>query len=234
MITSNVYQRVFYLRHKESMGTCFTVEVDSKQYLVTAKHIVKDFSETYLELFRDNMWKQISVLLVGHCEGEVDISVFAPCVQISSSHPLMANANGMCFGQDMYFLGYPFGLQFDVGELNGGCPLPFVKKCILSGRGAHKSLLYLDGHNNPGFSGGPVVFEVPGRISPQKSGEIIKLEYQIAAVISGYRIEHKKVVFGNNITALRAEENSGLIRAYMINEAIDLIKKNPIGLKLDS
>lgn len=65
----------------------------------------------------------------------------------------------------MYFLGFPFGKLFsDVKfeKANERYSLPFVKKATWSasapaGDGA---VIFLDGHNNHGFSGGPIVFRV--------------------------------------------------------------------------
>jgi hypothetical protein len=86
MITTNVYQRVFKIKYASSIGTCFTIEVDSKQYLITARHVVDGFSGTSLDIFHNNQWKTIPVCLVDHCSGEVDISVFAASIQLSPTY----------------------------------------------------------------------------------------------------------------------------------------------------
>ena len=67
------------------------------------------------------------------------------------------------YGQDVYFLGFPYGLHGDMSALSNDLPFPFVKKGIISlfhNDGVNR--IYLDGHNNPGFSGGPVVFMPAG------------------------------------------------------------------------
>ena len=63
--------------------------------------------------------------------------------------------------QDVYFLGFPYDLTNDGGTINRNFPIPLIKKGILSAIqvGEVKTLL-LDGHNNPGFSGGPVVCQI--------------------------------------------------------------------------
>jgi len=45
-VTSNVFQRVLKLRvnagtNREMTATAFTVDVDGREYLITAKHVVK-------------------------------------------------------------------------------------------------------------------------------------------------------------------------------------------------
>jgi hypothetical protein len=80
----------------------------------------------------------------------------------------------------------------------------------------------LDGINNPGFSGGPVIIG---------TGESVKF----AAVISGYYLQPTEIIRGNaaqRVPKARKDyvyENSGFIIAYDIAHAVDAIKKNPIG-----
>ena len=40
MPNANVVHLVFKLKYGESVGTCFTIELNEKQYLITAKHMV--------------------------------------------------------------------------------------------------------------------------------------------------------------------------------------------------
>ena len=42
MITTNVLQRTFHLKYGANSGTCFTIDIDGRQYVVTARHVVKD------------------------------------------------------------------------------------------------------------------------------------------------------------------------------------------------
>lgn len=57
---------------------------------------------------------------------------------------------------DVSFLGFPLG---NLGTVFLGIKFPLVKKAVVSGWVKHNGieLLLLDGHNNLGFSGGPVV-----------------------------------------------------------------------------
>ena len=87
-------------------------------------------------------------------------------------------------------------------------------------------VLILDGVNNPGFSGGPVVY----RTGPDQ---------QILAVVSGIVTEPADVIpsLSGDKTAekppkhrkSKVDENAGFIVAYSIDTAIDAIKKNPVG-----
>ena len=82
----------------------------------------------------------------------------------------------------------------------------------------------LDGINNPGFSGGPVIVG---------TGDSLKF----AAVISGYYLEPTEVIRGGgsqlapDVPNDLVNVNSGFILAFDIAHAVDVIKKNPIGPK---
>lgn len=56
MITTNVLQRTFRIKYGENTGTCFTIDVDDRQYIATARHVVdgiqrKDTIEIFHEGF---------------------------------------------------------------------------------------------------------------------------------------------------------------------------------------
>ena len=44
--TSNIGQRTFQFAFGESQGTCFTVDHDNRQYIVTARHLVDRITNT--------------------------------------------------------------------------------------------------------------------------------------------------------------------------------------------
>ena len=99
--------------------------------------------------------KKVQVNLIGHARSNVDISVLTANIQLSAPLPLEL-ANSIILGQDVYFLGFPYSIGSDTG-INRDYLIPFVKKGILSAMDSKSHIFYLDGHNNPGFSGGPVV-----------------------------------------------------------------------------
>ena len=164
MITTNVFQRTFQFSFGESQGTCFTVDHDNRQYIVTARHLVERLTDSAtIKIKHEEVWKDCLVNLVGHCEGKIDISVLAAGFQISPTYTLPTSAGGITLGQDVYFIGFPYGIASEIGELNRNFPLPFVKKATFSASTPKLDILFLDGHNNPGFSGGPVVFSEVGK-----------------------------------------------------------------------
>jgi len=138
--------------------------------------------------------------------------------------PAEPTLEGIAFGQDLYFLGFPYGLFSESGDLNNHYPFPFVKKGILSATGegfGDPGIFFIDGHNNPGFSGGPVVFVPYG-----------KKEFRIAGVVSGFQTVGEPVYDQVGSASHFFKVNTGLMVAYNIHGALEAIKANPIGFAL--
>ena len=225
MITSNVIHRTFQLKCGEDLGSCFTIDVDDKQYLCTAKHCLRNFCGKSIELFHEEKWKTLDVDFVGYGSKDSDICVLSAKIQLSPTHPLPPTMAGLVIGQDAYFLGFPYGIQIEVGKVNRLFPFPLVKRATISAiRFQEQKIILLDGHNNPGFSGGPVVFLKPGSA---------KNELNVAGIISSYRFEPSPVLDENDKeTSLKVRTNTGIIHSYAINHALDAIKENPIGAEI--
>ena len=183
MITANVIYRVFRLKLGPETGTGFAIEEEGREYLVTARHLAHSlWGKRQIEVFKDGGWSPLEVTTVGHAPGEIDISVLAPAERLTPTRalPLPASSKGLTYGQEAYFLGFPYGIG-DKFLRETGHPVPFVKRVTVSTLFGKPYLL--DGHNNPGFSGGPVVFWAPGR-----------KEFQVAAVVSAYRSARASVL----------------------------------------
>jgi hypothetical protein len=227
MITNNVYLRIFYISYKGSSGTAFTIDVDQRQYLVTARHVVKGLSSPdIIHLFHENCWKYIEVEPIWCNDSDIDIVVLATKQQLSPSLKLEPSCRGIINAQDVYFLGFPYGEYVEHGYLTNNFPLPFVKKAILSamtGRVKGINKLFLDGHNNKGFSGGPIVFSRPGED-----------EYKVAGVISGFNYVEEPVLVGGEPNGMTWIYNTGIILGYDIEHAVEAIKSNPIGFPLQT
>ena len=206
-------------------------DIDGRQYIITARHLVKH-SINPLSIALENGWTQILTSLVGHCKGETDISVLCT----NQNLPKMVRPHGCNLGietdlklaEEILFYGFPHGLST---PLTSGHPVALVKRGIVSDffgvplvNGT--ASLFIDGHNNPGFSGGPVVTIRNG-------------EYKVAAVIASYRHNLQKV-YGTSSSGQIDEskvvgylpENTGITLAHNIKPALDIISKNPIGLSL--
>ena len=222
MITANVIYRIFRLKVGLETGTAFTIEEGGREYLVTARHIAHSLrGKRQVGVFRDGGWAPLQVATVGHAPEDVDISVLAPSERLTPTRPLSipASSEGLTYGQEAYFLGFPYGIS-DRFLKETGHPVPLVKRLTVSTLFGKPYLL--DGPNNPGFSGGPVVFCPPAR-----------KEFQVAAVVSGYRWASAPVRDQQDRdTEFHLRENTGIVVAYDVKEAIALIRANPTGLVL--
>ncbi|MGB0071218.1 MAG: hypothetical protein WBQ11_24625 [Isosphaeraceae bacterium] len=158
--------------------------------------------------------------LVGHGPPDIDVSVLATDRRLTPSElPLEPSSEGIVYGQELFFLGFPYGIIGKYLFRPEGYPLPLVKRATLSL--FHGDVYLLDGHNNPRFSGGPVVFVPPGR-----------RDFKVAGVISGFRAEEEPVLAGGQPTPLVYHYNTGIIVCQRIEHAVALIQANPIGFSL--
>jgi Trypsin-like peptidase domain len=249
-LTTNVYERVLMIRAGNDYGTGFTLDLDGRQYLVTAKHVVAALgTEGTLLVYKNEAWMPLQVK-VFRCDDPVDIAVIVPPTQLTASLPLEATMKGVRYGQDMYFAGFPYQIHTSAQSFNGGYPVAFVKKAVMSGEikenGA--SVILLDGYNNPGFSGGPLlyrdldrtasVFKVAGVVKGFRADvtPIFKPEQIKPNEISPDDIAKERIVHTQDGRILRLNDtgevvklNTDILVGYNISYAIDLIRKNPIG-----
>ena len=234
MITSNVIHRTFHIRYRNGTGTAFAIDRDGRQYLITARHLVEGVAAgDSVELFHEKQWKKLAVDVVGIGSNGIDVTVLACPIQLAPPLPLEASNAGLAFGQSVYFLGFPFAWDSGLENMNRGLPVPFVKAGVVSamipGNASH---IYVDAHGNKGFSGGPVVFVPNGR---QLN------EFCVAGVVSNYPTPILEPVVTrsgdqltdvNNRSVAYFPENPGLIVAFDIRHATDMIEANPIGRTL--
>lgn len=221
LITSNVIHRVFRIKYGQEAGTAFSIDLDGRQYLVTAKHLLAQLlGKDHIEIFASGKWSKLPVVLVGHA-ADADISVLATDRRLTPSGlPLEPTSEGLLYSQEVFFLGFPYNILSTYVFEGEGYPLPMVKKAIVSS--LSRNVFLLDGHNNPGFSGGPVIFGVFGQT-----------DLKVAGIVSGYQAVDEPIFAGDQKTPLSYRYNTGIIVASFIHQATALIRKNPIGFKLD-
>lgn len=154
---------------------------------------------------------------------DVDVVVLiGDGVILTDVHPSPApTSKGFMLGGNCEFLGFAYGGGWRAKFETGKYWLPYIKRCGISGMDGDTHLLILDGINNAGFSGGPVITGTGNDLN-------------IIAVISGYSLEPTEVIRGDPKAAVDAPKdtvrvNSGFILAYDISIATDLINKNPTG-----
>ena len=184
-------------------------------------------------MFHEEQWNNLAVDVVGIGDGDADVAVLSCPIRLSPSLDLAASQANLIYGQQVFFLGYPYGMDSGGEKINRGLPLPFVKSGIVSAlEFGDVSKIYLDAHVNPGFSGGPVVFAPMGGSAT---------DLRVAGVVANYPASLQPVVDQNRNTitdpegkpvGLYVQENPGIVVAIGIRHVIELIEANPIGFSL--
>ncbi len=206
--------------NRSSSGTCFTLSKDSKNYLITAKHVIGDAigKTPLIEVEADSGIVTISpTSIIAPTNNEVDIIA----LEIDSSTAknlkffnIPYTSKGVILCGDSYFIGYPFGLQnYNVSGATRG--LPLIKKGMVSGSVYDMTKnpigFLLDGHNNPGFSGGPCFIQNQNN------------EWFVFGVISSY-VPQKEVLYDKQgRERMVILENSGIINSHNIDQIYSLL-----------
>ncbi len=161
-ISATILRQTYHLKTDTLQGTSFLIKELNQEYLVTAKHLfrkkLKNGDLTSIIIYKENKPLELNVQYLIHDDIRIDIAVLKLKGSIKEIDPFSIGGR-VILGQDIFFLGYP---SFNNNQfLTTGTIgiLPLVKKGVISGWneiGAYK-LFFLDGHNNPGFSGGPAL-----------------------------------------------------------------------------
>lgn len=232
-VTTNVFMRVLRIESGGRAGTAFTTEVNGHQYVITARHnLPKPESIVDVRLFlSDGGWHSFKGRAIYPENSTVDIVALDVGQKVTVEWPLEPTAEGIMLGQQVYFVGYPWGLGSRGGVPAGVAEFPFLKSSILSAIDSQQKdsvIFFLDGQNNPGFSGGPIVFR------DTKSGQ-----FRVAAVVKGYRNEGFPVVKEKDLQNPNAKAhddlwtrgNSGIVVGYSIAHIVQAIQKDEASRK---
>lgn len=230
MITTNVIQRTFHIKGEQQAGTAFTIDQHGRQYLVTAYHVVAEIDKSHrIDIFHEGRWKRVPVSIVGFDEA-LDVAVLSCDLQLSPEYNLEPTIANLTYGQQLYYLGFPFGWDSGNSQMNRGFPIPFVKSAILSAmpEGGGKTL-FLDTILNKGFSGGPVVFRPQGESNYQVAGVVVNYPTPILEPVVNRNEEAAKDAKGED---LYFQENPGLAIVTEISRVVEIINSNPKGFLL--
>lgn len=209
--------RTLLIKLGNEQGTAFTVEYEGKMYIVTARHVVAGAAArgAVLQVWQEEQWKDYhTVKTIFPSSGDVDIAIFETNEKVEKHYRVFAKSdNDSGIGHQVWFFGYPWGIAT---HFTNGKIAPFVKQGMVSAIDATRPdavVLYVDGFNNPGFSGGPIVF-----------WNSSSRAYEIIGVIKGYREDSVKVVINGQHADTNLLVNSGILVGYSINHALKAIE----------
>lgn len=222
MVTSDILCRTLRIKYVNNLATAFTIENDGHQFIVTAKHLFDNIQcgdSVSIGILNSRHYISINVIVMFHQDINTDCAVLnpEPYIEVTGKFPNENTMDGITLGQDVFFLGYPYNYDDILTSFpQTQTPVPFVKKACFSGVSESMGVLFLDGINNPGFSGGPVCFK------DSKTNN-----YKIAGLINSYR-NNKCPVFKNDgdKTDLYTLENTGIINACSIHRVFEIIEQN--------
>jgi len=201
-------------------GSCLAIPEHGVFYFITAGHVIGSMMHGVagqLHVYKDNQWLDVEVTpYFVRRPRNIDLAIIrttipsgdeVPCVDLTPGHPMV--------GQDLFFVGFPyFGnvISYNAQTINHGFPFPLVKKATLAA--LQDPIIFLDGHNNPGFSGGPIIYW-DHQLKMQK----------VLGIVTGY-INHSGKVGNSEIAGeLFYQENSGIAIGYDLKYACDLIRR---------
>lgn len=210
-----ILQRTLYISFGNEAGTAFKVDYQGKVYLVTARHVVAGVprSNATVRLWQQDHWQDYrTVRTIYPSSPDVDIAIFETNERVLTPYQVVAFESAT-FGQQVWFLGFPFG-GLATRSHSGG--FAFIKRGTLSAidsTNLDAVVLYIDGFNNPGFSGGPII-----------CWNFSTHAYQVIGVVKGYKPEAAKAVVNGQPVDTQILVNSGILVAYSIDHAMKAIE----------
>lgn len=218
-VPSEVLLRVLYMRVPNKTGSAFILNRNGRQYLVTAKHMVESLPRrnAEVEFYRYSGWHKSRVNILNCKNPVVDIAVLSPSEPLRANVPdIDTGSKGAFLGQEVFFVGFPHGL-YSPYEVEG-YPIPFVKHgnvSVFNNLDPTASFWYVDGLNNPGFSGGPIVYQ-----------DLTDHKWKIAGVVMGFETEPAMIKVGKRYVNTKYLVNSGILIGYDIEHALETIDRS--------
>lgn len=219
-VPSEILQRTFFIKAGTEGGTAFAVDYKGRMYLVTARHVVAGLptENATIQVWKQGEWQDYhTVKTIFPSSTNADIAVFETNETVSNPFAIAAvdDTSGPSMGQHIWFLGYPFGIS---SRFSNGNIAPFIKSGTMSAVDAtdpDSVVVYIDGFNNPGFSGGPVLY-----------WDFSQHKYKILAVVSGYKEDSAKILVNGQQVDTQLLVNTGILLSYSITHAMKAIEES--------
>lgn len=211
----NILKNILLVRiDGQKLGTAFAYKFNGKKILFSAKHLfLQSISKPNIDiefLTPNSDFQKISGKLFKHQNERVDIIAIEfddfPFDGLENSLPNIEPS----YLSETFFIGFPFGI-FDNSDAN--MIRPFIKKASVSGIRINDTIktIYLDGHTNTGFSGGPIFI---------KEGD----DYKIVSIMSGSQSDKKKWINPQDKSVIEISENSGIVITMDFKHALEIVK----------
>jgi Trypsin-like peptidase domain len=219
-VPQEILARTFLVRVGNEQGTAFGIDHNGLFYLITARHVAAGLAPTGgdIQIRKKGEWSNYPILKVIYPSSDkVDIAILKTHETVAQPYGIQPiKDNGATMGQQVWFLGYPFIEGLETHDSNN-TEFPFIKRGTMSAIDSTDPdavLLYIDGFNNEGFSGGPIIFWSFG-----------DRRYEILGVVRGYKPDVAHVNINGQDVKTNILVNSGILIGYNITHAVDAIDK---------
>lgn len=235
-VPTDILYRTVPIVAGDGAGTGFFVDSQEKLYLVTARHVVNSLPicNGHVLVWFDGQWKQLAAVRTLFPDSDADVAVLE--TEWKSPKPFGVppmsdlGTDGPTFGQQVWFLGYPLWSSVHPHGVSSAFMkdkkiIPFIKRGTLSAidsTNQNSTVLYIDGINNKGFSGGPIVY-----------WSFSAHEYRILGVVRGYlndEFPQEWTINGQKVSET-VLANSGILVGYSIKSVLDTIKAGQLRIK---
>ncbi len=229
MITTRILDKVLHIGVNNDIGSAFVIDYNKENFIITAKHVIDslDFENSDLiniKIFNNEKWIECSCSVYIHDNPEIDIAVLKLSQKSFYLPDIIIGMNNLVLGTEVYFLGFPYGMLMDSSGISqsNGYPIPFVKKGIISAIISKYDVtsIYLDAHNNTGFSGGPVINFIGS--SPQIIG------VNVSYIKHDNELTYEEQDDDGKLYEEKMEyhENSGIMEVQGINHVFEILEQN--------
>lgn len=211
----------------DAIGTAFCIDYGGERYLVTARHILAGLpvQRATILLWEKGEWKEIPTkrtLFVS--PSNVDIAVLETYVFARNSSAIAATDNSKpSIGQKVWYLGYPSQTETRSNSTKSDTlysktwTVPAIKSGTISSIDVSTPdapILHIDGPNDPGFFGGPILCWEPNNHA-----------FRILGVIQGYENVSDSPRIKSREANRNASVSNGFLIGYTVDYAMNAIKR---------
>ena len=231
-VTGHILERVHCLGQNNNIqGTGFAVEVDGKQYLVTANHVAKA-CQYEPQLLMGGWDATLNWKTIGKDE-DADVAVLAADRQLCAATQIQVGTGQILYGQMGYALGFPADYGTDIfGKLQdsdyGTRVLPMPAPVTFYGSGTSQGHYW--GSVTAGFSGAPAVFPtIPD--SSARQNLLGSENWAITGIVTGYATRRFEADKDGATIDLKMsyDQPVGIVNVAKQTVFLELIRSNPEG-----
>ena len=236
--TTHILHKIFHIKQGDGVGTGFIIELDNREYLITARHVVPNQARG-VKIYHKETWEALPVVGIYHHPANIDVAAIAINRQIAPRCPTYNDSSGTSLGEDVMMVGFPSSIHHSCSDSNFGYPIPFVKTGVVSSLVTQDGIRqwYFDGHNHSGFSGSPIIANQRPSADPNPDVKIIGIEtgYSLDSTCTSSELRSPPDQVNGYPVALNHVHitNTGFVIGVDIKHAIEIVQTYPYGFLMD-